>query len=69
MKLFPGRTLEELDEIDVARLSRALEAASISSDVETLQGWTKGRSSQADIAAVDKEIQKEFRECLEDNTS
>lgn len=65
MKLFPGRTLEELDEIDIARLSRSLEAASISSDVEKLQGWLMGSSKQEDFEDVSKEIKELYRECLE----
>jgi hypothetical protein len=44
--LFPGRTLEELDEMDYARLQRAMEARNIER-VEELRGLTLAKKRKA----------------------
>ena len=60
MQLFPGRTLEELDEIDDARLYRALEARGIGRQCYVLDGWLKGTASAEEFQHVDQDVAREF---------
>lgn len=39
MRLFPGRTLDELDDIDLPRHMRALEAERLVQDVRVIRQW------------------------------
>ena len=60
MQLFPGRTLEELDEIDDARLYKALEARNIGRQCRVIEGWFEGTTTPEEFQKVDQDIAKEF---------
>lgn len=51
LSLFPGRTLEELDNIDWPRLLRALKVKSIGETEQTLLSFQQGLVQQTSITA------------------
>jgi hypothetical protein len=63
MRLFPGRTPEELDEIDMARLARALEVRRIE-ELETLRRLWLDRKIET-ISPDDWAAIQRYEECLD----
>ena len=62
MQLFPGRTLEELDQIDESRLYRALEARDVGRQCSLVDGWLAGTTSAEHFKGVNQDIAKEYME-------
>ena len=60
MQLFPGRTLAELDQVDEARLYRALQARDIGRQCRIFDGWFTGASTAKQVSTVDADIAEEF---------
>lgn len=60
MQLFPGRTPEELDEIDEARLYRALEARALGRQCQIIRDWLHGKATSNQLRRVKPELRKEF---------
>ena len=60
MQLFPGRTLEELDDMDDARVYCALEAREISRHCRLVEGWLTGETTVAQFQSVDQSVAKAY---------
>ena len=60
MQLFPGRTLEELDDVDDARVYRALEAREIGRQGRLLDGWLTGKTTLEQFRGIDRDVAKAY---------
>ena len=62
MQVFPGRTLEELDCIDEARVYRALEAREIDRQCRVIREWFRGNATLRQLRFVDPTLRREYME-------
>ena len=49
MRQFPGRTPDELDDTDIARVFRALEAEHLAQEVRKIRQYESGRGDDIEI--------------------
>jgi len=66
LKRFPGRTLEEIDEMDWARYTRAMEAAQILDLEEKKVASAKGLIKPSAISAADWERIGKLEDLMEE---
>lgn len=62
MQFFPGRFLEEIDQIDTNRLLRALEARRMDAAEDRRKLFVAGKLEAKDISAVEWELITEMDE-------
>lgn len=59
MRLFPNRTLEEIDDLDLARHMAAMEAAETERQARVVVDWMHGKGKADELKAVAPEIKRE----------
>lgn len=62
LELFPGRTLEELDEMDIARLERALAARRVQRDWQHDRGYLTGENDPKEFAKLSSDRKRKIVE-------
>ena len=62
LRQFPGRTLDELDEIDLARHVKAWTAESVQAQASTVKRWMEKKASAEELQQVEPWIRKRYVE-------
>jgi len=62
LRQFPGRTLDELDEIDLSRHIRAWAAETIQAQADVVKRWMQKKANRAELQKVEPWIRKRYVE-------
>ncbi len=62
MRMFPDRTLEELDQIDLPRHWRARRALALYEQADTIRRWMRGEVGRGAMDAIEEVVKQEFWE-------